>query len=224
MDAFFSRHAGLLGANEQERLQEAAVAVFGCGGLGGYVVEQLVRVGVGRLVLFDPDSFSMSNLNRQLLATQETLGCNKSEVAAARVQQLRPECQVASWPMDLRDAPETAWQGIHLAMDCLDSAAIRLHLASLCSSRQIPLVHGAVQGWYGQVGVQLPGDDLISSLYPHAQTTAAPVSVFSFTVGCVASLQVCEAVKLLLGWPSLLTGRFASIDLSRGEWDMIAAG
>ena len=218
MDEFFARHAGLLHGSEQTRLHEATVAVCGCGGLGGYVVEHLVRVGVGRLLLFDPDSFSTSNLNRQLLATRETLGRNKSEAAAARVRQLRPECLAEAWPVDLFQAPDATWQEVDVVMDCLDSADSRLRLAALCARHGIPLVHGAVWGWYGQVGVQLPGDGLLQRLYPRVQTKAASVSVFSFTVGCVASVQAGEAVKLLLGRPSTLRGRFVSIDLSGSEW------
>lgn len=221
MESFFARHAGLLDEDEQDTLQRATVAVCGCGGLGGYVVEQLARFGVGRLLLFDPDSFSASNLNRQLLATRETLGCNKSAAAAARVRQLRPECRAEAWPVDLRAAPEAIWQGVAVVMDCLDSAGDRLYLAALCNRHRIPLVHGAVRGWYGHVGVQLPGEDLIERLYPRAHAAAAPVSVFSCTVGCIASVQTAEAVKLLLDRPSVLRGGFVCIDLDSSEWNII---
>lgn len=221
MESFFTRHAGLLDNDGQERLQRATVVVCGCGGLGGYVVEQLARIGVGRLLLLDPDSFSVSNLNRQLLATRETLGCNKSVAAVARVQHLRPECRAEAWPVDLRAAPETIWQGVAVVMDCLDSAADRLYLAALCNRHRIPLVHGAVRGWYGQVGVQLPGENLIERLYPRTHAAAAPVPVFSCTVGCIASVQTAEAVKLLLGRPSALRDGFVCIDLDSSEWHII---
>ena len=84
----------LLGEEAMAILAQSRVAVFGLGGVGGYVVEALARSGVGALDLIDSDVFSPSNLNRQILATRETLGLYKTEAAAARVKSIRPACRV----------------------------------------------------------------------------------------------------------------------------------
>lgn len=214
----FARNQGALSDAEQRLLQEKRVAVIGCGGLGGYVVEELVRIGVGRLDLFDPDVFSPSNCNRQLNALQSTQGRNKAEVAAARATDIHPFCAVVAHPLDFRAGDEDGLQ-VDAVVDCLDDVQARRDLSQLCNRRNLPLVHGAVSGWYGQVGVQLPGFDLIDRLYPQrAAAGAAPPSVLSFTVAAIASLQVVEAVKLLLGQSSSLHNSWMHIDLKEADF------
>ena len=90
----FSRTALLISDNAMEKLQNARVAVFGLGGVGGYVVEALARSGVGALDLVDKDVISISNINRQILALQSTVGKYKTEVAKARVEDINPSCKV----------------------------------------------------------------------------------------------------------------------------------
>jgi len=213
----FARNQGALSDAEQRLLQEKRVAVIGCGGLGGYVVEELVRIGVGRLHLFDPDVFSPSNCNRQLNALQSTQGRNKAESAAERAVDIHPFSAVVAHPLDFRAGGEEALQ-VDAMVDCLDEVQARRALSNLCNRRGLPLVHGAVSGWYGQVGVQLPGFDLIERLYPQRATAGPPPSVLSFTVAVIASLQVAETVKLLLGLPSSLHNSWMHIDLKDGDF------
>ena len=90
----FSRSRMLLGAEGMERLKRARVAVFGLGGVGGYIVEALTRSGVGELDLIDPDRICFSNLNRQILATRETIGKYKTDVARERIKLINPDATV----------------------------------------------------------------------------------------------------------------------------------
>ncbi len=216
---YFSRNQGALTPEQQQTLQQRRVMVVGCGGLGGYVIEQLVRIGVGRLDVFDPDSFSVSNCNRQLNALDATLGRNKAEVAASRAGAIHPFCTVTPYALDFRAAPAGVLQRADVVVDCLDTVQARHDLAALCTAYRKPLVHGAVNGWHGQVGVQLPGDDLIARLYPERQADqpSHPPSVLSFVVAAIASLQAAEAVKLLLGLPSSLPNHWLHLDLKHGE-------
>ena len=180
----------------------------------------MVRIGVGRLRLFDPDVFSPSNCNRQLNALSQTLGRNKAEVAAARADTIHPFNTITPYPLDFRAVVDDTWDRVEVVVDCLDNTQARRDLAALCNQKNIPLVHGAVSGWCGQVGVQLPGGDLFSRLYPERlanQPQEAP-SVLSFTVATVASLQAGEAVKLLLGMPSSLHNHWLHIDLKHGDF------
>ena len=97
MTTVFSRTERLLGVEAMEKLRRSRVAVFGIGGVGGYVVEALARTGVGALDLIDHDTVSPSNLNRQIIATHETMGRPKVEVAEERIRQINPECRVRTW-------------------------------------------------------------------------------------------------------------------------------
>lgn len=90
----FSRSELLLGKRAIEKLKKSRVAVFGLGGVGGYAVEALARAGVGELYLVDHDTVSLSNLNRQLYATHQTIGQYKADVAAKRVGEINPQCKV----------------------------------------------------------------------------------------------------------------------------------
>lgn len=94
MEEAFSRTRLLLGQPAMERLQQARVAIFGVGGVGGYVVEALARSGVGTIDLIDKDTVDVSNLNRQIIATRETLGRQKVEVMKERILSINPQCQV----------------------------------------------------------------------------------------------------------------------------------
>lgn len=217
---YFCRNQGALTADQQQTLQQKRVAVIGCGGLGGYVIEELVRIGVGRLHVFDPDAFTPSNCNRQLNALTSTLEQNKAEAAAHRSASIHPFTIVHPFPVDFREIADGEALRVDALVDCLDSAEARRDLAALSSQMGVPLVHGAVNGWCGQVGVQLPGGDLIARLYP-ARTvtgTADAPSVLSFTVAVVASLQAAETVKLLLGLASPLHNNWMHIDLKNGDF------
>ncbi|MGE4505941.1 MAG: ThiF family adenylyltransferase [Desulfovibrionaceae bacterium] len=209
----FQRNLGAISEEQQRRLQAGGVAVVGCGGLGGHVIDELVRIGVGRLHLFDPDVFAPSNLNRQLNALQSTLGRGKAQAAAERAARTHPFCTARAFAADFRDVGDEEAFRVNVVVDCLDSPPARRDLAALCARRGLPLVHGAVAGWYGQVGVQMPGGDLLDRLYPASVSPPAAPSVLSFTVGVVAGLQAAEAVKLLLGLPSELRDGWMHVDL-----------
>ncbi len=211
------RNQGALDAGEQQKLLRSGVTVCGCGGLGGMVIENLARIGVGRLRIVDPDSFTISNLNRQLGATLTSLGDNKAEVMARRIREINASCRIEPVAHDFRKGDVLAEMDV--AVDCLDTSGARLELADHCNKKQIPLVHGAVNGWYGQVGVQPVGGDLMHRLYGNGKKEAGAVSVFSFTATLVASLQAAETVKLLIGRPSRLSHGWMTVDLLAGDFE-----
>ena len=138
----FARTELLLGSQAMARLAGARVAVFGIGGVGGYVVEALARSGVGALELFDDDAVSPTNLNRQIIATRDTLGRAKVEVMAERVRSIAPECEVV--PHQLFYTPETA-DGVDLkrfdyVVDAVDTVAAKLELAVRATALGVPII------------------------------------------------------------------------------------
>ena len=217
-----SRNSDALTAAQQQLLTNSHIAIIGCGGLGGYVIEELARIGIGRLTLYDPDTFSPSNCNRQINALNSTQGKNKAEVAAQRVMDMGTWCIPKAIPFDFRDALPKKKHSIDVVIDCLDSIETRFQLSDLCNTLATPLVHGAVTSWYGQLGVQLPGFNLAAAIFPPKEnhpTDQKPPSVLSFTVATIASLQACEAVKLLLDIPSPLHNNWIQIDLKHNTFD-----
>ena len=132
----------LVGDAPLERLKHARVAVFGVGGVGGYCVEALARSGVGTLHLYDDDTVSESNLNRQIIALHSTLGQPKAEVMARRVRDINPDCHVEAFRMFY--LPENADQ-VNLGrydyvVDCVDTVTAKLELVSRCTALQIKIV------------------------------------------------------------------------------------
>ncbi len=211
----------------QLKLFRARVAVVGCGGLGSCLVEMLARTGIGTLRLIDPDVFAESNLNRQLLCTIDSLGRPKVEVAAERIACLNPAVTVTTVAeaLDGKNARRLL-AGMDVVMDALDSISARRELGHICRKMNLPLVHGAVTGWYGQVAVQSPGDDLVSRLYSHPgqPEMEMPPDNFSAGVAAVASLQAVLAVKVLLDVELLPANAWFSFDLREVDLERIDFG
>lgn len=132
----------LVGTSALERLAGAKVAVFGLGGVGGYVVEALARSGVGALELIDHDTIARSNLNRQILATQSTVGRLKVEVAAERIRDINPDCRVTVRPVFF--LPDTAEQfdmtAYNYIVDAIDTVTAKLLLAQKAQEAGTPLI------------------------------------------------------------------------------------
>ena len=138
----FSRTRLLLGEDAMQALAQAHVAVFGIGGVGGYVVEALARCGIGALTLVDHDNVSLTNLNRQIVALTSTVGRPKAEVMAERVADINPECHVT--PLRCFYLPDTADE-IDLAqfdyiVDAVDNMTAKLLLAARAQDAGVPII------------------------------------------------------------------------------------
>lgn len=211
----YKNNRSILTDKEQELLGNSHVAIVGAGGLGGYVLEMLCRLGVGTISIFDDDVFDESNLNRQLLCTEATIGLAKVEAAVERVQCINSSVTIKGFKQ--RVTSENAVEilgGNHLIIDCVDSVPARFVLQESCANLGIPLVHGAVDGWMGQVAVIFPGDDVFEKIYGSSKEQVSYPSLGngSFLPALVASYQVAEAVKILTNKPAALRGKLYQID------------
>jgi molybdopterin/thiamine biosynthesis adenylyltransferase len=227
LPARYQRNRRSISTADQLTLLRSSVAVVGCGGLGGYVIEQLARLGVGRLVVIDPDRFEEHNLNRQLLSSLADLGRAKVEAAVQRVASINPAVSVVPLQVAIGAANGVELlAGVHLVLDALDSIPVRLELAGACNTLGLPLVHGAIGGWYGHVATQFPGERTIELIYANCtegRGVEQELGNPSFTPGVIASLQVAEACKVLLGAGVPLRGRHLHVDLWSMEVVEIAA-
>ncbi len=138
----FSRTALLIGEEGVAKLKRARVAVFGVGGVGGYVVEALARSGVGAIDLIDKDAVSPSNINRQIIALRSTVGRLKTEVAAERARDINPDIRVVCH--NLFYLPETAEQfdfsAYDYIVDAIDTVSGKLDIIQRAKEKNIPVV------------------------------------------------------------------------------------
>ncbi len=138
----FSRTEALVGRDGLEKLKKSRAAVFGLGGVGGYVVEALVRAGVGALDIFDGDTVSLSNLNRQIIATQNTVGRDKTEVTAERIARINPLCKVTARKMFVM--PENAGQidfsVYDYVVDAIDTVSGKLAIIEGAKACGVPVI------------------------------------------------------------------------------------
>lgn len=138
----------LIGDEPLERLSSAKIAVFGVGGVGGFCIEALARAGVGTLHLYDDDTVSESNLNRQIVALHSSLGLPKADVMAQRVRDINPNCQVKAIRMFY--LPENANQvdlsQYDYVVDAIDTVAAKLDLVSRCNALQVNIMSAMGSG------------------------------------------------------------------------------
>ena len=227
MEERYQRNLGALTEEECALLRTRRVCVVGCGGLGGSILELLLRIGVGAITAVDGDRFEVSNLNRQLLSRVDNLGRGKAAAAAERAAAVNPQVEFRSIETFLdRDNCRRILAGHHLVMDALDSGESRRILAEGCAREGIPLVHGAIRGWHAQVAVVPPGSPLMERLYRPAagEKRAADKSCLAFTPALCAALQVAEGVKLLCGRPTLPPDSLLMADLLHGSFEVISLG
>ena len=138
----FSRTQLLIGAEAIERLSESRVAVFGIGGVGGYVCEALVRSGIGHFDLIDDDKVCLTNLNRQILGTRKTVGKYKAEVMAERMLEINPEADIRIHKCFFlpENADEFPFDEYDYVIDAVDTVTAKLELIMRCKSKNVPVI------------------------------------------------------------------------------------
>ena len=209
---------------EQTKLQQSSVCILGCGGLGGYIIEMLARVGVGQLKVVDNDSFDETNLNRQLLSSLDTIGKSKALVAKERVLKINDNVNVIAMEIFVDDNNcVDIIKDYDLVVDALDSISTRKIVAASCRSLGIPYIYGAIAGWYGQVSTIMPNEYTLDILYQNDNEIGDEIKLgnLSFTPAIVAGIQVSETIKVLLSKGELLTGCFLHINLLTNEMEKV---
>jgi molybdopterin/thiamine biosynthesis adenylyltransferase len=225
MSKRYERNMMTLSPEENAKLATFKVFVAGCGGLGGFIIEELGRLGIGRITAVDGDVFEETNLNRQLLSTVELLGASKAETAKQRMLEVNPDVEVTAihTMIDENNCPELI-RGHDLVMDALDNMGTRKIIEKACEKEGIPMVHGAIAGWYGQVSAVFPGDKTIEKLYPSDAEKGIETHLGnpSFTPAAIASIQVAEGLKILLGRGNILRNKLLSINLLDHEYEIFS--
>ncbi len=218
----YIRNRGSIGINEQIKLARSRIAVIGAGGLGGYAIELLARIGIGGLTIVDCGRFDESNLNRQLLSNTAAVGNEKATMAAQRVAGVNPAVDVTAHAVSLaKDNAESLVYGCDLTIDALDNMETRRILYDVCRRHNIPLVHGAISGFEGRIMGIFPDDPYIRALFdsdaqPGAETVLGTPAIVP---AVIASLQVMEALKILLSRGRGFRKKMLYADLENGHFD-----
>ncbi len=221
MKGRYERNIGAISEEEARILRKKRVCVIGSGGLGGFVLEELLRIGVACITIVDMDEFSVSNLNRQLLCRADNLGQPKVAAAKERGELVNAEVEVVALNVRLTEENIKEIIGGHdIVIDAVDNVPTRLLLGEFCGRLNIPLMHGAIQEWYLQASLVMPGSQLLKTLYGEASGESS-LSCLAFTPAICASIQVAEAVKYLLGRECSLIGKMLYMDLLYMDVDII---
>lgn len=232
---YYSRQIVLppIGYDGQLRLRNAKVCIVGLGGLGSPAALQLASMGVGHLRLVDYDVVELSNLQRQHLYDIHSLGYAKVEVAAMRLRDLNPHVQIEPLPLFLSESnAQDIVRDMDVVVDGLDRMSPRYALNRACVNLGVPYIFGAAVSTYGNVSTIIPGTTACVECFQRgfdddSLPTCAVVGVHPSIINIIASIEVSEAIRVLLGQkPRLANGllhcdveylEFEKLDLSKAD-------
>ena len=218
----YLRNLGTFSYAGQLKLFESTVVLVGLGGLGGQLLEQLGRVGIGEIIAADPDVFEETNLNRQLLSNEANFGKEKINEAKERLEKINKAVEFTGFQSHLDELPDEVWEKTDLVFDCLDNIDDRLVLAQKCSTSNCPLVHGAIAGWYGEVGVVWPGSKMLEKHYQgQNEGLEKELGTPPFTAAVAANLMGAKGCQILMGKHQSRQSTIHFFDLLENDWENI---
>jgi adenylyltransferase/sulfurtransferase len=216
-----------IGVEGQIRLKNARVSVIGVGGLGCFSAVQLASMGVGFIRLIDQDVVDVTNLHRQILYDTRSIGYPKVEAAEQRLRALNPNIEIEPHPLTIND--ETAEQVVHdvdVVIDGLDRFAPRRAINRACVNHEVPYIYGGALETYGNVSTIIPRQTpcfecFIGSTRDEGMPTCETAGVFPPILAIIASLQVSEAVRLLLKQKPQLANKVLFVDTNTFNFSII---
>ena len=222
----YMRNLGTAGWEGQLALLQSTVGIVGAGGLGGWIIEGLARMGVGRLIVIDGDVFEENNLNRQAFCREADLGRPKAEAARQRVAEVNAAVEVVAHVVRVGEEQMVQLlQGASVVVDALDALPTRLALQRAARRLHVPMVHGAIAGYVGQVMTIFPEDPGLYGLYGDEHVPERGIEAQwgnpAATPMMVAAWEVQEVVKLLTGRGEPLRHRLLFMDAEVGAVDSL---
>jgi len=202
----------------QKKLVNSSVVVVGLGGLGSPVAMYLATAGVGRLILIDDDQVDESNLQRQIIHQESSVGQNKVDSAKQQIKALNSECQIETINHRLNESEfNQLLFNVSAVIDCCDNFNTRFLLNRVCYQNKVPLVSGAAIRWEGQLTTftMEPNTPCYRCLYDEesfTDQTCATNGIVGPVVGIIGSMQALEAIKIITGAGSLCVGELTLFD------------
>jgi molybdopterin-synthase adenylyltransferase len=215
------RQKEILNKKEQLKLLNSVITVIGCGGIGGAVIEMLARMGVSNIKIVDKDNFDVSNINRQLMSSMDSVGRAKTEVTKEVICSINPFVEVETFNTELnKENVDEIVEGSSVVVDALDNIEARIIASRSSLKHEIPFVHGAIHGTMGQITTFNPetptyeeifklsssGKDLSEEVLREVKKLTKLVPpVIGPVPNIVGCLQAFEVIKILTGRGNIIT-------------------
>ncbi len=211
-----------IGEEGQTKLKESTVVVVGCGGLGSPVLTYLMMVGVGKIVMMDSDTVSLTNMNRQFLYEENDIGKEKAYCAEEFLCRRNSEIDIQAVQTCVNEENiGNLLQGAQLVIDCVDNDRTRILVSRACLRLKIPVIEAGLRGFYGYVLPISPGESAcIECLRSDHTSKEENIPVIGAAAGVIGSLQAMEGIKVLLGM-DVSYGSILHYDGLRGEFETI---
>jgi len=215
----YSRNMGIMSNDELQKFVSTKALIVGVGGLGGYIASSLARIGVSSIVIVDFDSFDESNLNRQLYASFKTLNESKVEVVKKGLLDINPKIEITALHMKFDESFDHAnFKDVDIVFDAVDNIKSKVLLERFCTDLNIPLIHGAIAGWYGQIGIIMPGSNILNKLYKDSDHgIESELMSPTFTPAIIGNMMISEFVKYTLKKEALIN-QILYVDLLTHEY------
>ncbi len=219
----FSENLKLLGEDHYKIIEEYTFLIVGLGGLGGFIANALTRLGATHLILVDKDVFEESNLNRQLFSNEDAIDKPKVEVVKTELLKINPKIRIDSFVSEIQAiAEEKIILEVDMVFDAVDNIKTRLWLEDFTTNLNVPLVHGAIGGWYGEVAIVTPGSNMLHTLYGNKEkgvekTLGSP----TFIPPIIANLMVTECVKWIHKMEGTLLNKLLFIDIKNHTYSIV---
>lgn len=210
----YQKNMNMLSEEDIQKVNETSVCIIGCGGLGGHIVESLARLGVETLTAVDKDVYDETNYNRQIYANAKTMGLPKASVTRKFIKKINDRVKINTMTLAYNEnLGKKIIRNHDIVVDAVDNIETKLLLEKHCEELNIPLVHGAIGGWYGQLGICMPGSKMVSRIYKgNTEGLETELGNPSFTPAIVANLMVAEILKFILDKDALIN-KLMNIDL-----------
>ncbi len=212
----YERHLLLngFGRDGQDKLSKAKVLIVGVGGLGSPVAMYLAAAGIGKLGLIDADVVDVTNLQRQIIHNESSVGMDKVESARLRISELNSETEVETYNFffDKENAEEIA-KDYDLVVDCADNNPTKFLINDVCVKLQKAFCHGSITEFSGRVFTHLPSTACYRCLFDENNDPPAKRGVLGSSVGIIGSIQATEVIKYFTGVGELLTNSLLTLDV-----------
>jgi adenylyltransferase/sulfurtransferase len=214
----------------QEALKDASMLILGAGGLGCASTQYLAAAGVGKLTLIDDDKVEVSNLQRQVLHNDNTVGQLKVESAKQALTTINPYTSIDTIAQRLNDDELLPLIQQHtIVLDCSDNVETRNQLNRLCHQTKTPLISGAAIRMEGQISVYTYQDNepcyqCLSTLFGQQTLSCVEAGIMSPVVGIVGAVQAMEAIKVVANMGTALTGKILMLDAMSMSWREMKLG
>ncbi len=208
----FKRQIKLIGEEGQKRLREATVGIVGIGGIGGPALLSLAYAGIGGFIIIEHDTVEASNLNRQILYTYHDIEKPKTDVVWDKLKEIDPDIRVTIYNMRLEEMDR--YPQVDLWIDGLDNFPAKLLLNKIAVSQGRPLIHGGIEGYFGEVMTVIPyKSTCLSCIFSHSIEKKENIQVLAPHTMMIGAMMASEAIKVLLYPEKVKEGTLYYIDL-----------